>query len=517
MSDRPGRIVVGTDLRRDVEERPDVCIVGSGAGGAVLAAQLAGQGARVVILEEGRNCTREDFDMVEATAYSRLYQERRMRATSDQAIAVFQGRAWGGSTVVNWATSFRPPGRVLSHWAKAHGVEGLDAEALAPHLAAVESRLGAAEWPLPRMNENNRVLWNGAGQLDFSRELVRRHVRGCEALGYCAMGCPTDARQSMPLTYLAEALSRGARAYLHARAERIERQGSRASLVRAQVRDPATDRPTARQILVRPKILVLSGGAINSPAILLRSQIDSGHQAGRRTFLHPAIASIAIHPRRIEAWSGAPQSAVSFQFSNRGPGKVGFVIAAIPAHPIQTAALLGGFGAQHQAVMAQMGSASILVGMAVDGFLPEETGGTVAIDKDGRVGLDYDIPPSVWEALREASRAMARIQLAAGATTVYSTHEDPVVMHGEADLTRLDGAPWAPGRVGLFSLHAMGGCSMGRDPSRAVVDSQLRHHQLDNLYVVDGSVFPTSLGVNPQLTINALAHRAAEHIARAIA
>lgn len=514
--DRTGQLVAGTDLRKDVEEKPDVCVIGSGAGGAVLAAQLAAKGARVVVLEEGHNYTREDFDMVEATAYSRLYQEGGQRTTADQAISIFQGRAWGGSTVVNWATHFRIPQRVLSHWARTYGIEGLDAEALEPHFTAVEERLGAAEWPFERANENNRVLWNGAGQLGFSRELVRRQVRGCEALGYCSMGCPIDAHQSMALTYLPEALSGGARVYVHTKAERIERHGSLAAVVRAQVHDPATDRPTGRQILVRPKILVLSGGAINDPALLLRSQIDSDHRVGRRTFLHPAIASVAIHSRRIDAWSGVPQSVTSFQFSNRGPGKVGFFVAAIPAHPLRVATLLGGFGACHQEVMAQLAHASILVGMAIDGFLIDETGGSVTLDRDGRIRVSYDISPSVWEALREASKTMARIQLAAGATAVYSPHEEPVIVRSEAEVAKLDGAPWVPARVGLFSTQVMGGCPMGRDPGKSIVNSQLRHHQLENLFVVDGSVFPTSLGVNPQSTICALAHRAAEHIARGI-
>ncbi len=516
MSERAGRIVAGSDLRRDVEEKPDVCIVGSGAGGAVLAARLAAKGARVVVLEEGGHFTRAQFDMEEATAYPRLYQEKGQRATADLAISILQGRALGGTTVVAWTTSFRTPERVLTHWGQAHGVEGLDAAALAPHFAAVEERLGIAEWPLERINANNRVLWEGAGKLGIAREQLRRNVRGCEDLGYCGMGCPIDARQSMDLTYVPDALSHGTRFYVNAKAVKIERQGRHVSAVQAQVRDPATDRPNGRRIVVHPKLLVLSGGAINDPELLLRSEIDANGRVGRRTFLHPVAASIGLFRQRIEGWSGAPQSVGSHHFADRGPGKVGFFVEAAPVHPMLAATSFGGFGALHEEVMARLPHVSALIALTIDGFLPGESGGTVTLRGDGRVRVDYPIRPEIWEALREGSKAMARIQLAAGAEAVYSLHEEPVVMRSEADVAKLDDAPWAPARVALFTAHQMGGCAMGRDPEKSVVDSTLRHHRLENLYVVDGSVFPTSLGVNPQETIFAIAHWAAEHIAAAI-
>ncbi len=516
MSERAGRIVAGSDLRRDVDEKPDVCIVGSGAGGAVLAAQLAAKGARVVVLEEGGHFTRTDFDMEEATAYPRLYQEKGQRATADLAITVLQGRALGGSTVVNWTTSFRTPDRVLGHWARAYGVDGLDAAALAPHFAAVEERLGIAQWPLDRVNPNNRVLWDGAEKLGLSKELLRRNVRGCEALGYCGMGCPIDAKQSMDLTYVPAALAKGARFYVNAKAVKIERHGPRVSAVQAQVRDPTTDQPNGRRVMVRPKILVLSGGAINGPELLLRSELDYNGRVGRRTFLHPVAASVGLFPHRIEGWSGAPQSVASHHFAERGPGKVGFFIETVPVHPMLAATSLGGFGAQHQELMARFANASALIALTIDGFLPGEEGGTVTLRRDGRVRVDYPIRPEIWEALREASKVMARIQLAAGAEAVYSLHEPPVVIRSEADVAKLDAAPWMPGRVALFTAHVMGGCAMGRDPERSVVDPTLRYHRLENLYVVDGSIFPTSLGVNPQETIFAIAHWAAEHIGAAI-
>ncbi len=519
MSDAPqgaGRIVPGASLKRDVEERPDVCVVGSGAGGAVAAARLAQAGARVVVLEEGGYFTRDDFKMQEAVAYPQLYQEKGQRATADLAIAILQGRAVGGSTVVNWATSFRTPDRVLDHWARAHGVEGLTPAVLAPHFAAVEERLSIREQPLSEVNANNRVLWDGAGKLGWSRNLVRRNVKGCINLGYCGMGCPVDGKTTMPLTYLPDAVQAGARIYAGTRAARLEVSGRRVVAVHGQALDPATDRPTGRKVAVRPRAVILAGGAVNTPALLLRSEQNPNGRVGKRTFLHPVVAEVALYPRRIDAWYGAPQSVASHHHADRGPGKVGFFIECAPVHPMLAAISAGGFGHDHQEMMSRLQYGSALIGLCIDGFLPEEKGGTISLRDDGRVRIDYPISDPIWEALREASRALARIHLAAGALAAYSLHEDPVVVRSEADLARLDRAPWKPARVQLFSAHAMGGCAMGKDPQRSVVDSRLKVHWLENAWVVDGSAFPTSLGVNPQETIFALAHWASEHIAAAV-
>ena len=510
----PGRIVDAAELRRDAEETPDVCVVGSGAGGAVVAARLAARGLRVVVLEEGGYYPPEKVKMDEAWAFPALYQEHGQRATADLSITVLQGRAVGGSTLVNWTTSFRTPPRVLRHWAEVYGISGLDEKALEPHFQAVEERLHIGPWPLEVVNANNRVLWEGAGRLSWDREVIRRNVFGCQNLGYCGTACPVGAKQSMDQTYVQDAVRDGARVYAHARAVRLEKSGKRIAAVQAQALD-SSGKPTGRKVTVRSRLVVLSGGAINTPQLLLRSGYDPSGRVGRRTFLHPVVASAAIFPDKVEAFYGAPQSVASHHFADRGKGKVGFFLEAAPAQPLLIATSLGGFGALHEEQMSRLAYANGLIALSIDGFLPDEEGGTVSIRSDGRVRLDYPIRPEIWEALREGNKALARVQLAAGASVVYSFHENPVVMRTESDVALLDRAPWEPLRVGVFSAHAMGGCAMGRDPEKSVVDSRLKLHWLDNVWVVDGSVFPTSLGVNPQETIFGIAHWAADHIASA--
>jgi choline dehydrogenase-like flavoprotein len=509
-----GRIVDASELRRDADERPDVCVVGSGAGGAVMAARLAARGLRVVVLEEGGHFPPDSLQMDESWAFPNLYQEGGARATADLSISILQGRALGGGTLVNWTTSLRPPARVLRHWAQVHGVNGLDEATLAPHFEAVEQRLRVQPWPVDDANANNRMLWEGAGALGWSRETTRRNVTGCQALGYCGTGCPVGAKQSTDLTYVADAVRDGARVFTRARVVRLEKSGRRISAVQAQARD-ATGKPTGRKVVVRPRLVVLAAGAVGTPEILLRSGYDPSGRVGKRTFLHPVVASFALFDRPIQPFYGAPQSIASHHFADRGPGKAGFFVETAPVHPLLAGISVGGFGAVHEEQMAGLASSNALIALAIDGFLPEEEGGTVSLRRDGRVRLDYPIRPPIWEALREGNKALARMQLAAGARLVRSLHEDPVVIRSEADLGLLDRAPWEPLRVAVFSAHPVGGCALGRDPERSVVDSRLRLHWLENVYVVDGSVFPTSLGVNPQETIFAVAHWASDHIAAA--
>ena len=512
---QPAHIITGRDVTADVDERADVCVVGSGPGGAVVAARLADRGAQVVVLEEGGFHPPGSVPLSEAVAYPRLYQEHGQRATSDLALTILQGRAVGGSSTVNWTTSFRTPDRVLTHWRERYGLVGLTTEALLPHFMAVEERLQVHEQPEDGVNANNRVLYDGAERLGWDRARTRRNVEGCQNLGYCGMSCPIGARRSADQTYVADALARGARVYANARVVKLVREGHRFTEVVAEVLDPATDQPTGRVIRVRPKVLVLSGGAINTPALLLRSGVDLAGKVGTRTFLHPVAAMIGRHRQRIEGYYGAPQSVSSHHFAERGPGKVGFFMEAAPVHPVLAATALGGFGARHEELMSAFPFVSALIALAVDGFLPSEEGGTVSLRSDGRVRIDYPIPPEVWEALREGAKALARIHLAAGAEVVHSLHEEPIEIRNEMDVAKLDRARWEPGRLALFTAHQMGGCAMGADPERSVTTPELRLQAHENAFVVDGSVLPTSLGVNPQLTIFALAHWAAEHVAAA--
>jgi len=501
-----------------VEVSCDVCIVGSGAGGAVLAHELVTRGKSVVMLEEGGYHTRREFDMTEARAMPNLYQELGNRTTDDLSVTILQGRSVGGGTTVNWCTSFRTPKRILDHWRDVHGVEGLSEQALAPHWDWVEKRLHIQEWPEERMNANNRVLWEGCGKLGYSRGLIHRNVNNCADLGYCGMGCALDAKQSMLATLIPDAVEKGLTLYANTSARRLEMSGRRVAAVHAEVLAPENDVANGRRVVVRPKVMAVCGGAINSPALLLRSGLTGNGRVGKRLFLHPTVIAVGIYDHPINPFYGAPQSVHSHHFVERA-GKVGFFLEAAPIHPLLAGSTLTGFGAVHQDLMAQLPHISALIALSVDGLLPGEEGGTVALRSPGfgRYKIDYPLTPALFESFRASMHEMVRIHFAAGARRVASLHAEPVLLDSEADLHKLDAAPWEPLRLKVATAHQMGGCAMGKDPATSVVDSRLKYHMSDNLFVVDGSVLPTALGVNPQETLYGLSRWASAHVLSALA
>jgi choline dehydrogenase-like flavoprotein len=519
MSGRIGRIFTGDELTADSEVSAEVCIVGSGSGGAVLANELTARGLDVVLLEEGGYHTRRELKMDEAWAYPALYQELANRGTDDLAIKIFQGRSVGGGTTVNWTTCFRTPPGITKIWRERFGNQGLTDEALRPHFEALEKRLHIHQWPLEQINANNKVLWDGCEKLGYHHKLIRRNVHRCANLGYCGLGCPLDAKQSMLVTFVPDAVEKGLRLYANASARRLEVSGHRVTAVHAEIRDPATDRPKGVKLVVRAKVIAVCGGAINSPALLLRSGLDQGGKVGRRTFLHPTIVSVALFEQEIAPYSGAPQSVYSHQFIDRGPGKIGWFTEAAPVHPVLAAVSFSGYGPWHRDLMQKLPHMSVLVSPERDGLLPDEVGATVKLrgGNDARLSIQYDLQPAHWEAARAAQLEMAKIQLAAGARQVITLHEPPLVMNSEKELGKLDSAPWERLRLRLFSAHQMGGCPMGSDPATSVVTPELRFRGVDNLFVADGSLFPTSLGVNPQQTIFGLARWGAQFVAGAVA
>ncbi|MCP4873627.1 MAG: GMC family oxidoreductase [Proteobacteria bacterium] len=509
-------LLSGADLTADYERSCDVCIVGSGAGGAVLAARLCAAGLDVVMLEEGGHYTRRDFDGDEVRAFSQLYQGRGAFATADLAMTILQGRSVGGSTTVNWTTCYRTPDRILDHWRSVHGIEGWDATSLGPHWDEVERRLGIAEWPESAANANNRALLDGCRALGWEAHSLKRNVVGCGNSGYCGTGCPLDAKQAMGISYLKDAQRDGLTLLSDVRVTDVVVEANRVAAVQGEVLDRSSDRPSGVRVVVQPKVAVLSAGAIGSPCVLLRSGLGEHGPVGRRTWMHPVLALPSFYAHPINGFYGAPQSIASHQFIDRGPGAIGWFLEVPPMQPVLISTGTNVFGGDLQQLMGRLPHCGSILAITVDGLLPHETGATVTLRKDGRPKVVYDWVPEHIEAFQEAAIASATLALATGADEVWSGHLDSLVIRSEADLPKLRERKYGPHEHRIFTAHQMGGCAMGPDPASSVVDSQLRHHQVPNLFVVDGSVLPTALGVNPSQTIYGIAHRASEFVGEAV-
>jgi choline dehydrogenase-like flavoprotein len=513
----PPGLVEGQTVEGALEVGCDVCVVGSGAGGAVTAWTLAQAGLSVVILEEGGCFTKERFHQREDEAYPFLYQDAGGRTTSDGAIAILQGKCVGGGTTVNWTTCFRTPDDVVDLWHTRHAVNEVSVATLRPAFEWIEKRLSIAPVPLALVNANNRTLWDGCTKLGFGVSTTQRNVLGCAQTGSCGHGCPIDAKQSALVTLLPDAMKAGATLVSRCKVERVVFDGARAVAVEAGFHDAFGLAPTGARLTVRPRAVVVAGGAINSPALLLRSGCPNENgRLGRRTFLHPVVGATGVHDARIEGWKGAPQSVASHHFAHRGD-EVGFFLEVAPIHPLLAGTAVPGFGPAHHEVMAKLPHLSAPIALTIDGHHDDVEGGRLVLRPSGAPALEYPIVDRQWRAFREALKVMARVAFAAGAHTVLTGHEPALVLKSEGGLDAIDraidAAPWRPGSVALFSAHQMGGCAMSDDRARGVVRSvDLRHHAVENLHVIDGSVFPTSLGVNPQVSIFALARLAASRM-----
>jgi choline dehydrogenase-like flavoprotein len=507
-------------LTADKTVECDVVIVGTGAGGGTAAEILSAAGLNVVLIEEGPLRTSNDFKMDERTAYRELYQEGAARAAKDASMVILQGRSVGGSTTVNWTSSFRTPELTLKQWSTVHGVKGVTVEDMAPWFEQREKRLNIQPWAM-QPNANNDVIRLGCEKLGWTWHVIPRNVNGCWNLGYCGMGCPTNAKQSMLVTTIPAALKNKASLYSRVRAEKILMDGDKVTGVSCRPIKEDGFSFTGVTLTVKARHTVLSGGGINNPGLLLRSKAPDPYKViGKRTFLHPVNAVFARYDRKIEPYFGAPQSLYSdyFQWQNGATGPMGYKIEAIPMHPALTASLLGGYGEGHHDDMMHLGTMNGLIALLRDGFIDDSPGGTVSLRDDNVPTVDYPMTDALRDGLRRSFLSMAEIQFAAGATAVrpgqfdasyYKTWKECREAILQFNIDKF--------RTRLGSAHVMGGCALGEDAQRSVVNSQGDFHQLQNLSVMDGSLFPTSIGANPQLSIYGLVSKLATGLAEKLA
>jgi choline dehydrogenase-like flavoprotein len=499
----------------------DVAIIGTGAGAGITAEILAKAGLQVTMIEEGPLKSSRDFNQKESEAYSALYQECATRKTQDKAITILQGRCVGGSTTVNWTSSFRTPEVTLNFWQDHFGLGSYNVAALLPYFEQVERRLNIAPWPAAP-NENNELLRGGGDRLGIPTSVISRNVKACLNLGSCGMGCPTNAKQSMLITSIPAALDLGAQLLTQTRAERFELSNGKVTALICQEiglnGTPAHLTRARAAIKIVAKHYVLAGGAINSPAVLLRSAAPDPHRRlGSRAFLHPVVLSSATFAKKVEAWSGAPQSIYTDHFMNTQPldGPIGYKLEAAPLHPLVFASTAPGMGRAQNDLLRSFAHTHALIGLLRDGFHSDSPGGKVMLRSDDSPVLDYPLTDYVFDGCRRAILSMMEIQFAAGALTVFPLHEmaKPYSSWREAR-DAVNRLPMKRLLTRIVSAHVMGGCGMADSATLGVTRPDGVHWQLENLSIHDGSLFPTSIGANPQVSVYGVVNRLAQGLAK---
>ena len=485
----------------------DVVIVGSGAGGGVVAAELAASGKDVLVLEKGGYRNEADFTHEEGEALQTMYDAGGLLATRDLGLLVLQGSTLGGGTVINYTTSFPTPDSVRAAWAREHRLPHFTSTEFTRSLDAVSQRI-AVNTAHASPSGRDRVLIRGLEQLQWHHGLLPRDVRGCtqdDSCGYCGFGCRRGAKQSTLITYLQDATQRGARVVVDCHVRRVMIERGMAAGVEAT--------SGIHRVTVRAKAVVVAGGAIHSPALLLRSGVALP-ALGKHLALHPATAVLADMDEDVRPWTGTVQAHYSDQFADLDEG-YGFKFETAPVHPsLQALAAPWESAAQHRDRMARL-PRTALVGI----LLRDRFGGRVTVDRDGNAIVDYRVSRYDAAHLRRAIAAAAELLEAAGAREIWVplarliTYRPGTANARQDWLRRVESAGWGPNQLLLVSFHQMASCRMGDDARTSVVDAEHRVWGIRGLYVADASVFPTSSGVNPMLTVMGIAHRAAGVIA----
>ena len=505
-----GAITLAAAVADGTRLTADMIVVGSGAGGAVAAARLAEAGHDVLVLEEGPYLRGADFTEREAEMTEALYAERGLRATDDLGVAFLQGRSAGGGTTVNWMIMLRTRDWVLEEWAARHGTSGMLPADLRPVFELVDRETHARPVADDAHSPNNRIILDGAHSLGWHSEPAVINARGCVRAGFCGHGCRTGAKQGGLETYVPRALAARARLLADARADRIEvvERGAEVAFplkrVTVSLLDRATGRTTGTLIADAP-VVVLAGGAVGTPVLLQRSGLGGGG-VGHFLRLHPTTAVVGLYDRDIYGAGGIPLSAMCDEFIRRDANGYGYWLECPPLHPVLAAAAASGIGEEHATLMREFPRLGSLIALVRDGADRDRSNGAVLARRGGGVSLRYRLGAADARHLAEGIASAARLHLAAGAREAVTLHTRPVRVRTERDLAAIAARSLAPNDVALFSAHVNGTCRLGTDPRTSGVDAETaERHGVRGLFVLDGSILPTALGVNPQETIMALA------------
>lgn len=488
----------------DVFLEVDVCVVGSGAGGAVVAKELAEKGRSVALIEEGgyygvKDFGREALEIVEA-----IYHNAGTQMTLGfPCILLPTGRAVGGTTIINSGTCFRLPTKVLGRWRAQFGLEGLTSEALKPYFERVEGHLHVEPVPEEILGNNSKIFRRGLEALGLQGAPLLRNVKDCKGSGMCCFGCPTNAKQSVHLSYVPRAVEKGTKLFVRCRVETVIPKQDHGGEVLARFHDPSTGRSTTR-LHVSAKVVVLAAGTLKTPHLLRKSHIVLHNpHVGRHLNIHPTGKIIGLFDEEIRGWEGVPQGYYYDGLKDEGivfegaflPPSFGSVNLGVPP------------GLPHKEMMEQYAH------LASFGFLISDEGrGWIRWLPNGDPLIYYSIRKGELDRYVKGIRFLTEVFLAAGAKTIYTGLKGLPPVTRQTGLKPFDGHTVHRTDLDIGAFHPLGTCRMAADPEQGVVDEHGEVHGIKNLFVADGSIFPSSLGVNPQETIMAFANRIADHI-----
>lgn len=496
-------IVRYDDYEKQSEFDADVVVVGTGAGGAAAGTELAEAGRRVIFVEEGAHHPTTSFNPYLTESIPRLYRDASATVIfGTPPIPYIEGRCVGGSTVINGGMAYRAPERVLEGWMRATGATDLGPKAMDRLFSRVETRVHAELQEPFTAGGDNLLMIEGARKMGWRYTMNRRNQVACVGSNNCALGCPTGAKQSALVSYLPRAFAAGADCLTEVRVERLLIEKGRCVGVCGRSIDPLT-RSKDRLIVVRAKAVIVAAGAVQTPLLLQRHRVGrpSG-QLGKNFLCHPNAKVIAVYPFDVRGWQGVSQYAQIREFHEEG-----ILMAENFVPPGALAAHLPWHGTEIWELMQRYNQ------MVVSGVLVEDSSsGRVSRGFFGMPNARYDVTPYDHQRFLKGVRLLATMHFELGAEKVILPFSNLPVARCADDLKRIERTQTHPKTLELFTVHLMGTARMGSDPRYSVVDLSGQLWDLPGCYVADASVFPTAIGVNPQITIMALATRVAERV-----
>lgn len=497
-------------LPRPLHLKADLCVVGSGPGGATVAMVAAEAGMRVLVLEAGAYIPPGQMTQREEEMLPRLLWDAGNRGNRDKTLRLHQGKGVGGSSLHNLNLCKRIPASIRARWAEERGLSRLSPRTWDALYDEVEALIAVSEVAPDRHNQHNRLLARGAAALGWAAGPLKHNRTGCVGSGFCELGCAYDAKNNALKVCVPRAIQAGAEFVTGCQAVTVRHRAGRVEGVDAVALDPLGE--ALGPVTVDAPAVCLSASATSTAALLLRSRVpDPGGETGRGLRVHPALVVAGDFEAPVRAWEGIPQTWECTEHLHldreHEPGAHRVWIVPAFAHPMAAATLVPGLGAEHRALMARYAHLAVFSAMIHD-----TTAGRVR--PRGDLGLSIDYKPDLEDRaeLSHGVWACARLLFAAGARRVLVPGHRPIRLEREAEVEGLRELDTVALGQELVAVHPMASVPMGDDPARAAVDSAGRHHHLDGLWVADGSLFPTSIGVPPQLSIYALGL----HVGRAL-
>lgn len=501
-------IFEGHQITKALNLTTHTLVIGSGAGGGVVSYHLAKAGVKTIVLEEGGRFQAKDMTQREEEMYPQLYRAGGQQLTSDGQVNVMQGSAFGGSTLINAADVTPIEPEVLDHWQKHHGITDITEETLAPSYARIRKQIDAAKIEENLINNNNNLIIDAAKKQNLKAGIFDTNRKDCIGSGYCMQGCAYDAKRGTNLSYLPQASELGADIYTDIRVDRIEKLINGQYKIHATVIERRLRTPKYPVEIIAQRV-VLSAGAVHSPAILKRSGLDKGlPQLGKNVSLQPqmVVGAQFEENNKMNSQRGIPQSTYLSEYDDNTAehGLGGYRIEGIGGVLSNIVARFPGIGEQHKKLLKAYPNThySLLL-------IPDQPSGEMSWQwkEDGTVvpKIDYVLKEE-WKArVRDAIKNISQFFFNAGAKRVYFSNNNFPILESVADLEKASSFPIYPGVTTFFSAHVQGTCRMGTTSDNSVVDQNLKLHTEDNIYVIDASVMPTTAATHTMLPIMALA------------